>query len=366
MNVFISSIITGFEVFRDAAAEAIESLNCEVLRAEDFTASASSPQVTCLKGVRDADVVVLILGEKYGAKQQSGKSATHEEYDEAKRSTRQKAIVLFVHEGSNMEADQKSFLQEIERWQGGVLWKGFRDPGQLRKAVSQALNKHMLAQAAGSVNEQEVAARAEALLPERSRGSSCALMIAITGAPRQEILRPKQIEDKTFEKLIHKEAKFGDFAVLDDSAQTEVKFDDDLLRFEQRGASIVVDEVGSICIEIPARKDDNRGLAPLIEEDLIDVADRMLRFAGWYLDKIDSTERLTHVAVIAGLYEASMCAWLTRAEYQDDRGTTVGGFGDKRVIAPLRPPIRSRQQLRGDARVIAEDLIHLLKRARKL
>jgi hypothetical protein len=50
MKVFISSVIRGFEAYRDAASRAARALHHEVKRAEDFTASArfSNPE-----GLRD-------------------------------------------------------------------------------------------------------------------------------------------------------------------------------------------------------------------------------------------------------------------------------------------------------------------------
>ncbi len=83
MKVFISSVVSGFESFRDAAAAGIEALGYTVIRSEDFGAVAASSQQTCLEGVRVADVVVLLLGARYGFLQPAGLSATHEEYREA-------------------------------------------------------------------------------------------------------------------------------------------------------------------------------------------------------------------------------------------------------------------------------------------
>ena len=40
-----------------------------VIAAEDFGASPGSPQQVCLAGVREADVVVLLLGARYGTPQ---------------------------------------------------------------------------------------------------------------------------------------------------------------------------------------------------------------------------------------------------------------------------------------------------------
>ena len=66
MKVFLSSVIEGFQAERNVAARAIRALGDEVVRAEDFGASSESPQVACLSAARKADLVVLLLGSRYG------------------------------------------------------------------------------------------------------------------------------------------------------------------------------------------------------------------------------------------------------------------------------------------------------------
>ena len=64
MKIFLSSVISGMEEYRAAARQAAETLGHTVTAAEDFGASPLSPQQVCLAGVRDADLVVLLLGER--------------------------------------------------------------------------------------------------------------------------------------------------------------------------------------------------------------------------------------------------------------------------------------------------------------
>ena len=95
MDIFISSVIREFDEYRRATRRAIESLGHTALVAEDFPATAKSPQRACLEGVRRANILVLLLGERYGAIQESGLSATHEEY----RAIREdKPVLAFVQE----------------------------------------------------------------------------------------------------------------------------------------------------------------------------------------------------------------------------------------------------------------------------
>jgi Domain of unknown function (DUF4062) len=71
VRVFISSVIGGMEEYRLAAAAGIGALGHHAVRAEDFGASADSPQVACLRGVRESDVVALLIGSRYGVPQGS-------------------------------------------------------------------------------------------------------------------------------------------------------------------------------------------------------------------------------------------------------------------------------------------------------
>jgi hypothetical protein len=65
VKVVISSVISGMEEERTAARQAAETLGHTVTAAEDFRASPQTPQQVCLGAVRDADVVVLLLGARY-------------------------------------------------------------------------------------------------------------------------------------------------------------------------------------------------------------------------------------------------------------------------------------------------------------
>jgi hypothetical protein len=102
MKVFISSLITDMDSLRAAAREAVLQLGHEPVMAEDIGARPHSPQVTCLSGVRDAGLMILILGQGYGGKQVSGLSATHEEYREAKDRC---PVLAFVEQGVTRDVD---------------------------------------------------------------------------------------------------------------------------------------------------------------------------------------------------------------------------------------------------------------------
>src|SRR5437867_11552552 len=115
MKIFISSLVSGFEPFREAAKSAVVTLRHEPIMAEDFGSQPNSPQVACLQGVRSADLVILLLGARYGYSQgASGLSPTHEEYLEARDT---KPMLVFVEGGIEREPEQARFLSEVQAWQ---------------------------------------------------------------------------------------------------------------------------------------------------------------------------------------------------------------------------------------------------------
>ena len=185
--------------------------------AEDFGAQPNSPQVACLRGLRESDLVVLILGERYGAEQASGLSATHEEYREAKTT---KPVIAFVQEGVDREPRQADFVDEVQGWSGGLFRGGFSTSEDLSTAIIRALHDYAMANVIGPVDEAGLIKRSLELLPtQRQSGFSGAAMlnVAVVGGPTQSILRPAEIEQRSLWDELHQVAMFGDTQVFDET-----------------------------------------------------------------------------------------------------------------------------------------------------
>ena len=365
MNVFISSLIEEYEQFRAAAAEAIETLGHTVVRAEDFPASPATAQQACLRAVRDADVVVLLLGERYGASQASGFSATHEEYREARE---RKPVLVFVESGVTPEASQRAFIDEVQNWETGHFRDAFSTPEELKAKVLRALHDHELATAVGPVDESDMVARATALLPAAHGSvSSPQLIVAVAGGPNQQVLRPLELEDPDLARDLQREALFGDHAVLDASDGTDIVIERANLMLRQRAGFVTLDQAGSVGVGQPAQQETDHvmtQLSALIEEDMTEAVVRAIRFAGWLLDRIDSVHRLTDVVVVSRLRGAGYMPWRTRAEHAASPTAAQMGMVADDTTVTLTPARRHRQALAHDAERIAEDLIALLRRAR--
>ncbi|WP_150124993.1 DUF4062 domain-containing protein [Tsuneonella mangrovi] len=56
MKVFASSVMQGFEEFREAAFSAIRSLDHQIVRAVDLPVSSTSFRIACLPGIRTSRI----------------------------------------------------------------------------------------------------------------------------------------------------------------------------------------------------------------------------------------------------------------------------------------------------------------------
>lgn len=361
MRVFTSSVITGLESKREVAARVVEDLRHEVVRAEDFGAVASSPRRACLAGVREADVIILLLGERYGEAQPSGLSATHEEYREARG---RRPVLAFVQEQVEYEAAQAEFIDEVREWQTGSLAAGFTTEDELRSAVTRSLHEYVVSTVASSVDMGDLLARAEqGAEPPEDHDGEPQLVLSLSPGPQQEVVRPSVLESQSFGRELQKEALFGAFAPLSVEAGAKHGILGDRLVVSQEGASIAVSSTGDIVVRQPAAAAG--GLLEfrvLIEEDIRQNLMVGMSFSAGLFDRIDPVGRLSHIAIVASLTGVSLRAWCTRGERA--LGSNTGRFGllQDRVKTHLEPPVRIRAEVGQRADELATDLMVLLRR----
>lgn len=125
---------------------------------------------------------------------------------------------------------------------------------------------------------------------------------------------------------------------------------------------------GDIHLLLPAREEDSHsvGFPVVIEETVASRLAGALGYAAWLLGHIDSTERITHVALAAAVRGEVAFGWRTRSEHAASPNSgTVEGFGqehERGTPVLLSPPHRVRAALTMDANRIVEDLVVLLRR----
>ena len=367
VKVFISSLISGFEAERDAARRAVSTLRQESVMAEDFGARPASPQVACLQGLRSSDVVVLILGSGYGfVPVGSTLSATHQEYREARET---KPVLAFVQQGVTAEPDQQRFIEEVQAWEGGLFRGGFTDAADLRDGITRALYDVSLANAVGPVNEGELVTQATALIPaeRRNQVSGNFLDVAIVGGPTQRLLRPVEMESDELGEHLQQLALFGADRVFDRSKGSRVALDGpDLVVSQERGASIRLTEKGSMVFRLSLEDqevDARRGFGGMIivEEVVRQTLTAALGYAAAAIERIDPTQRITHLLVAISVASGDFRTWRTRAQNaasQTSMQMSMTGSGERK---PVTIGIR-RAALPLDRSRLVDDLLVPLRR----
>lgn len=138
LNLFVSSVRRGLEEERDVLPPLIRALGHVPLRFENYTAQPVPPREACLQGVEDADVYVLLLGEKYGEPiLDTGLAPTEEEFNVARR--RGIPILVFVKEGIRSEDRQVEFIRRVEEYTAGRFRKSFSSAADLQTKLVEAV-----------------------------------------------------------------------------------------------------------------------------------------------------------------------------------------------------------------------------------
>lgn len=369
MKIFISSLIGNFGPQRQAAKSAVATLRHEPIMAEDFGAQPNSPQVACLQGLRQSDLVVLVLGESYGVVQAgSGLSATHEEYREARGT---KPVIAFVQQGVTPDPQQADFIAEVQGWEGGLFRGGFDDPTDLQSGVIRALHDHTVANVVGAVDQDQLGRSAAALIPTENRNMAGAPMVDVAFAigPTQRILRPVELEAPALSDALLQSALFGPDRLFDRSRGSKPELKQGALILSQdRGASIRLDEQGSMLLRMPLDEDshgrggfDMGGMMVILEEAAQQRLTTCIGYAAAVIERIDATQRVTHIAIATRISGVEHRAWRTRAQHAaSPRSVTVA-----MVRADDRTPVvavHRRAALRLDRTRLIEDLLVPLRR----
>ena len=198
--------------------------------------------------------------------------------------------------------------------------------------------------------------------------ANAALDIALAAGPAQRVLRPVEIEDRALADEMLQAALFGPDQLFDRSAGNETGLiEGALVTRQERGASVRLDEQGSIVLRLPldepdrSRRFDMGGHMVVVEEIVQQRLGTPLGYAAWLIERIDATQRITHLAIAARISGAEYRAWRTHAQNTASPGSVPIGIGGDRERAPVHLVVR-RASLRLDRTRLIEDLLVPLRR----
>jgi hypothetical protein len=146
MKIFISSPQVSLANYRKAIKESLEKMSFDDIFLSEYHNSRSrSPMEVCMENVKDCDIFILLLGNKYGTiLEDSAISVTEMEFDKAKEL--KKDIIVFKLKGEveEIEPRQNEFIRKISGFKDGLFWgKEIESEVELEKRVGQDIIKHL-------------------------------------------------------------------------------------------------------------------------------------------------------------------------------------------------------------------------------
>ncbi|MDE3075169.1 MAG: DUF4062 domain-containing protein [Chloroflexota bacterium] len=202
----------GYGAMRDAAETGIINASCHAVRAENFPAASTSPRTACLDGVDSSDAIALILGRRYGDLTVAGKSATEEEYEEARRN--RKRILVFL-EATEREDRQEAFVKRVEDYVHGHWRKTFHDQTELQNLVEAGVREADIGiRPDSAVSAAEQVTR---MLADRPAAvSDITWLHVVLGSLRdEEVIDPIRFGSPEFQQQIHAIAHAGPAPLFD-------------------------------------------------------------------------------------------------------------------------------------------------------
>lgn len=205
VRVFISSIMSGYAEYRDAAREGIEAAGAKPVLIEDHPSQPTSPRTACLDLVASAEITVVVIAHRGGSTAPSGKLVVEEEFEEARRLGR--SILVFLESGER-DAEAARLADRLSDYREGRYRREFRTPEELRGQVTAALEPLMSHFDRKPTQPDEIQDALDTLL-----GGDGAPRAAIAIAPstEDEIVDPVDLDDRSLTQDLLEAAHRSEF-----------------------------------------------------------------------------------------------------------------------------------------------------------
>ena len=334
--------MVGYEAYREAAATAIRDLGLTALVIDDQPSTPDSPRAACLHLVAEADLFILMTGDRYGYPlPPTNVSATHQEFREAQRL--RKPILVFVHDGVDEDASLMDFRREAEDWSAGALRSLYTTPNELRSAITSSLHRLLQEscsrrsrprrsrwQCCGTRRETSVYGTSPAAA-QLARGWICrpALVRPFVGLPRSRAEQTSLVLLSSTKRIV----ALADGCRTETTPQSIKLFNDSL--------SFTISSLGDIVIELslePVAGADHfaNQLGAIVEEDVVEGMELAFRAAITLLDLIDSSRSLTWCGIAAAIDARDYASWTNRARITQSSGTMRVSM-NQRSDSPVMP-----------------------------
>lgn len=351
-RIFVSSVIEGFEDYREAARNGILDAGGEPALVEDYPGLSISPRTACLDGVKSCDVLVAVIGDRGGWTAPSGKLVVQEEYDEARQNNL--SVLAFIQDVERDEESQR-LVDKISDYVSGVFRLTFSSATELRAAVKDSLEpiiQHL------KNPEVELSMIEEKLKDPYEIYNEASLRFLLTPERVEEFIDPVSLESPDLKRQLLEIGHSGEVELFsyERPKRTEVGVNEIIILQSDEGRSW--DGVDEIRLELTTTGiiviDSNvTGLAPRGEEFASamvilegDIADRLKKCFVFALaffelrDQFRRYDRIIYNAALSGIGHRTLML-------EPPRGGSyaMGQHGDEVIIAFDRPQVLTREDL---------------------
>lgn len=370
-RVFVSSVMTGFEAFRNAARDGVTSAGGAPILIEDFPSLDMSSRTACLDLVRSCDIYLLIVGDRLGSSP-LGKPVIEEEMEEARK--RKLPRLLFLHEIAR-DPEAETFANQLSDYFLGRFRVTFSTPDELKEAVASAL-AFLLEQGTMQLETNDPNDVNE-LLETASDAQGAFLRLCVIPERKLELFDVLELEDPAFRRTIFQLGHRNDVLLFDyDQGQKTATADRGYLVVRQeRGRSdsanveIVVrlGETGTVTIDQSIdRRHKNRnqpGMGfdiQIAEADIAEAVGSSISFVNVLYDQYDPGHRFA--TFFYGVALSGMGIHVVVKEIRHQEGWTLGMDDHHGWHALDRPRRIDRTDLANPLDVINRTLAFVTKR----
>lgn len=192
-RVFVSSVVEGFEAYRDAARIGIENAGGEaVLVNEQFPSAVDSSRNACLDAIDSCDYFVVVLGGRGGWRTPSGRLVVEEEIEHARR---RKIPALVFLEKIARDADADQLARRLSDYIDGMFRVQFTGPKELADEVERALRPLLERSPRATMHSDPIAAH---FSPPHQFQDQVSLRFAIAPERAEEVFDPLELASPEF------------------------------------------------------------------------------------------------------------------------------------------------------------------------
>jgi hypothetical protein len=309
-RVFVSSVIDGFQTYREAARKGIKAAGGEpVLVNEDFPSLPKSSRNACLDAVASSDIYLAIIGERAGWRAPSGKLVVEEEFEETQN--RDMPVLLFLVD-ADREEEAKRLAGRLSDYVEGYFRVEVESPTELQEETERALQRLIDKPSDEQPDMQRVR---DATSAPHDLGGQPSLRTVLMPEREEEVIDPMTLESDKFRHRVYRIAHALSVKLLRYTEQKSHSLSQNALVITQRSSSrqgrgkedvrIEIGERGRVIVDASVTEPDQRGMGTgmMIDASKIKgVAQRAFAFAEAFFDEIDQHGRyqqFLHNAVLA-------------------------------------------------------------------